>query len=341
MLVARRLPVRSAALAVVAGGVLVLLACGVERPRPDLAEPAPMDAALPAVDEPFRSAEAETPEAPPPAPVAPDVAPPTPADPEQTPPEPAAPPEPNAPSAGLRPSSDARPVFTPMTAPPRLRNVEEVRAALQRLYPSVLRDAGVGGTATVWTFIDERGRVQRAQLQRSSGHAVLDETAVRVSEMMEFTPARNRERDVAVWIQLPIVFDASTGTATPARLGAIDPETMDSLFRTVTFEPAATRPVGYPERLPFVPGTGATIAEFRDGVRAAIFWHDPAANVVERAATLSREEGWMLVSDSTQFVTPDFGIRLVRLQRNGVERQIVAGAGDASMAMLVQGPPEE
>ncbi|HEX6590275.1 MAG TPA: M56 family metallopeptidase, partial [Longimicrobiales bacterium] len=344
LLVPRRRPLRSAALGIVTASGLVLLACGVERPRPDLA--APMTLAAPAtsvVSQSSSPAPAETPAVS--YVEAADVTPPVVVDVEVA--EPRLPvPTPmdavsDTPPPAVRPNVEDVPSFTPMTQRPTLRNIDEMRAALRRFYPPVLRDAGVGGTATVWFLIDETGRVQRTQIQRSSGNATLDEAALQVARMMEFTPARNRDREVAVWIQLPIVFDARHGEG-PAGLGAVDPAAMvDSIFTTELFQAAATRPAGYPARLPFVPGTAATVTDFRDGVRAGIFWHDPSPDVVERATALSRADGWVLVSDSTQYMNPEFGIRVVRLQRNGIEREIVAGLGDAPMAMLVQARPEE
>jgi TonB family protein len=114
------------------------------------------------------------------------------------------PPPPRADAAQLA----ERPVFTPMTVPPELRNRREVQQALERSYPALLRDAGIGGTPTVWFFIDEDGRVQRTMLHQSSGHQALDEAALRVAAVMEFAAAINRDRRVPVWVSIPIVFTA-------------------------------------------------------------------------------------------------------------------------------------
>jgi protein TonB len=103
----------------------------------------------------------------------------------------------------------AAPRFTPMTVRPTIRNMDEVRRALQRFYPPLLRDAGVGGTVVLWFFINEQGEVVRTQVNQSSGHAQLDEAASRVAEMIEFTPAQNRDRNVPVWIQWPITFQST------------------------------------------------------------------------------------------------------------------------------------
>jgi protein TonB len=100
----------------------------------------------------------------------------------------------------------AAPVFTPMTVRPEIRNRSEVQAALMRLYPPILRDAGIGGSVTVWFFISDEGTVLDSRISESSGHAELDAAALRVADVFQFTPATNRDEVVQVWIQLPITF---------------------------------------------------------------------------------------------------------------------------------------
>ena len=51
----------------------------------------------------------------------------------------------------------AAPTFTPFTVRPDLTNEREVQRALEREYPPILRDAGIGGTVQVHFFIDEVG----------------------------------------------------------------------------------------------------------------------------------------------------------------------------------------
>jgi len=101
---------------------------------------------------------------------------------------------------------EGTPTFTPFTVRPDIRNRSEVVAALEREYPPLLRDAGIGGTIDVWFFIDETGRVIRTLVDKSSGHQALDEAALKVADVIEFTPALNRDRRVPVWISLPVTF---------------------------------------------------------------------------------------------------------------------------------------
>jgi len=100
----------------------------------------------------------------------------------------------------------AAPVFTPMTVRPELTNRNEVIQALIREYPSILRDAGIGGQVVVWFFISETGQVLDRRVSQSSGHTQLDEAALSVASVYRFSPALNRDQTVQVWIQLPITF---------------------------------------------------------------------------------------------------------------------------------------
>ena len=102
----------------------------------------------------------------------------------------------------------AAPVFTPMTVRPEIRNRREVEAALLREYPAILRNAGIGGTVVLWLYLSDEGVVLDRRLSRSSGQAQLDQAALRVAGVFQFTPAMNRTELVAVWIEVPITFQA-------------------------------------------------------------------------------------------------------------------------------------
>ncbi len=126
-----------------------------------------------------------------------------------------------APATDALAVSTEGPVFTPYTVRPGLKNSAQVAATLEKNYPPILREAGFGGTATLWFFIDAEGRVQRMQVFKSSGNEQLDAAALKVAAVMEFTPALNRDRPVSVWVQIPITFtprlaeDALAATPVP------------------------------------------------------------------------------------------------------------------------------
>ncbi|MEK9506932.1 M56 family metallopeptidase [Gemmatimonadota bacterium Y43] len=100
----------------------------------------------------------------------------------------------------------AGPTFTPYTVAPDLVNRQAIGAALEAAYPPLLRDAGIGGTTRVWFLIDDTGTVQETRVESSSGHERIDAAALEVASQMEFTPALNRDRPVAVWVAFPITF---------------------------------------------------------------------------------------------------------------------------------------
>ena len=100
----------------------------------------------------------------------------------------------------------AAPAFTPYTVAPDRINDSEIQRALEREYPPLLRDAGIGGTVVVWFFIDETGIVQNQRVHTSSGHQALDDAALRVAPVFRFTPALNRDKAVPVWVSFPITF---------------------------------------------------------------------------------------------------------------------------------------
>jgi len=98
------------------------------------------------------------------------------------------------------------PTFTPFTVAPTILNRQDVVRAMEREYPPLLRDAGIGGTVRVFFFIDENGQVRDTRIDQSSGHQALDDAALAVSEVYRFSAALNRDKKVPVWVSFPITF---------------------------------------------------------------------------------------------------------------------------------------
>lgn len=109
------------------------------------------------------------------------------------------------------PPSDAsrlgdQPVFTPWTVRPEIKNRRAATRIVERNYPKILKDAGIGGTVSIWVFIDTNGKVKNGQVQKSSGNKALDEAALKSAKQFEFTPALNRDKRVPVWVAIPVTF---------------------------------------------------------------------------------------------------------------------------------------
>src|SRR5690606_38809463 len=84
--------------------------------------------------------------------------------------------------------------FTLSMVAPEILNVAEVERALQRNYPPILRDAGIGGKVYVNIWLDEKGTVMKAELAQSSGYPQMDAAALDVVDVMRLSPAQNRGR---------------------------------------------------------------------------------------------------------------------------------------------------
>ncbi|MEX0912799.1 MAG: energy transducer TonB, partial [Gemmatimonadota bacterium] len=111
------------------------------------------------------------------------------------------------PPTGSGVSVSDQPTFTPFELAPELTNRNEFGQALQRRYPSTLRDAGIGGTVLIWVFINEQGEVENTQVQESSGYEQLDNVAAELmANVARFSPAQNRDQNVPVWVALPVTF---------------------------------------------------------------------------------------------------------------------------------------
>ena len=92
---------------------------------------------------------------------------------------------------------------------PTLSNGSDVSRALERNYPPLLRDAGVGGTVTLSFRVNEDGRVDPSTIEVvSSENEQFSDAAKKVVERMRFRPAKVNDRPVKVLVSLPITFQA-------------------------------------------------------------------------------------------------------------------------------------
>jgi TonB family protein len=90
---------------------------------------------------------------------------------------------------------------------PRLNNVAVVQRGLERAYPPLLRDAGVGGTVLLGFTILEDGSVDPSSVEvLESANQEFSTAAISVVRRMRFTPGIVNDRAVRVGVQLPISF---------------------------------------------------------------------------------------------------------------------------------------
>ena len=103
-------------------------------------------------------------------------------------------------------AEEEMPRFTPFTVAPDILNREEIIDAMRQAYPPVLREAGIGGIVHVYFYIDETGHVKTTRVAQSSGYDQLDDAAIHVAGLYEFSPALNRDQYVPVWVSFPVTF---------------------------------------------------------------------------------------------------------------------------------------
>lgn len=157
---------------------------------------------LSAVEISFADADsAETPPSlpspPPPEESVPPPEPPPPQPQEESVPLPEPPPPPQEESVPL---PETAPKQAKIDAPPR--PVKSIRPD----YPKTARQRGEEGDVVLALSIDERGRVNRAEVAETSGFAELDAAAVRAAERARFVPAKSGRSPVASTARITITF---------------------------------------------------------------------------------------------------------------------------------------
>jgi protein TonB len=90
---------------------------------------------------------------------------------------------------------------------PALRNGAEMQRVLQRLYPELLRDAGVSGETQLQFVVDTEGNVEPGSVTvLASSHPAFEAASLRAAEKFRFRPARIGDRPVRVVINMPITW---------------------------------------------------------------------------------------------------------------------------------------
>lgn len=92
--------------------------------------------------------------------------------------------------------------------PPRFHPVEEMAVAVSQPppeYPDFARRAGVEGRVIVEAWVTAEGTVREVRLLQGA-HPLLDEAAVEAVRRWTFSPAKQNNRAVAVWVSVPIYF---------------------------------------------------------------------------------------------------------------------------------------
>jgi len=74
------------------------------------------------------------------------------------------------------------------------------------LYPQEARKKGYEGEVLLRVEVLSNGRVREIEVRRSSGHEVLDRSAIAAVKQWRFVPAKKGETPIPVWVNIPITF---------------------------------------------------------------------------------------------------------------------------------------
>ena len=78
-------------------------------------------------------------------------------------------------------------------------------------YPPLAQQAGIEGQAVVKALVDTDGTIREVQILKSSGNQMLDEAALAAARKATFTPAKQRDTFVRVWVSIPMRFRLTGG----------------------------------------------------------------------------------------------------------------------------------
>jgi protein TonB len=74
------------------------------------------------------------------------------------------------------------------------------------IYPEVARVRGYEGIVLVFAEILPDGRVGEIKIRKSSGYAILDQSAIQAVKPWKFEPAKKSGNPFTAWVELPIKF---------------------------------------------------------------------------------------------------------------------------------------
>ncbi|MGQ9464811.1 MAG: energy transducer TonB [bacterium] len=78
-------------------------------------------------------------------------------------------------------------------------------------YPVLAVKAGIEGKVVVKMLVDTDGSVIAVEIIKSSGNQMLDDAAISAAKRAKFTPAKQRDRFVRVWVVRQIEFKLNNG----------------------------------------------------------------------------------------------------------------------------------
>lgn len=90
---------------------------------------------------------------------------------------------------------------------PELRNGAQIQSVMQRLYPRMLQDAGIGGRVILEFVIEADGTVDKSSVKVvESSHDQFGDVSTQVVERFRFRPGIYQNREVRVLVRMPVTW---------------------------------------------------------------------------------------------------------------------------------------
>ena len=102
------------------------------------------------------------------------------------------------------PSSGPKVKFIPYDKPP----IPII--PIKPVYPEIAQEAGIEGTIYIQFFIDKKGKVTDAWVQKGIPNTGLDEAALSAVKKSRWKPAQQRDKKVGVWQTVPVKFELTS-----------------------------------------------------------------------------------------------------------------------------------
>lgn len=99
------------------------------------------------------------------------------------------------------PIEEPEPIVAPFHG---LSEKPQVIHQVDPLYPELAQKADVEGTVVIEVLINTKGMVEATKILKS--HDLFDSAAVTAAKQFRFTPAKQRDRLVKVWVSIPFKF---------------------------------------------------------------------------------------------------------------------------------------
>ena len=102
------------------------------------------------------------------------------------------------------PSDGPNVKFIPYDKPPK------PTLPIRPIYPEIAQEAGIEGTVYIQFFINRKGIVTEAWVQKGIPNTGLNEAALEAVKKSKWKPAQQRDKKVGVWQTVPVKFELTS-----------------------------------------------------------------------------------------------------------------------------------